>query len=350
MQRGRRTRKSHRWLVLALVTVTAGLAASAAAAAAWQPGEAHHPGSGGSARPAAVRPAKFSRHSLAPAHGALFGATVQPTSSFTDAGQEAAVTSFDRKIGRTIAIQEFYIGWGAAMPLALMSWDRQHGILPMISLAGVRTSKVSAGDYDAWIRSTASHLAATHAPVMLRWFPEMQLAKNKALAESPHSFVAAWRHMHKIFGKARAGNVRWVWCPSADGFASGAAQRFYPGKSYVDWVCADGYNWAPERHVPWRSFAQIFGTFYRWGLSARKPLLIGEYGVLEGKRGAKGAWFRQAAKQIRSEFPAIRGLVYFNADSPDFGLHFNWTVTSSPSALAGFRAFATDRYFRARPS
>ena len=344
MQPGRRTRKSHRWLVLTVVTVTAGLAASAAAAAAWHP-RADHP-----AAPIAARSLSFPKFSLAPEHGVLFGATVQPTSSYALAGQESAVTGFDRKIGRRISIQEIYISWGEAMPLALMRWDRQHGILPMISLSSVRTTRITAGDDNAWIESAARQLGSLHAPVMLRWFPEMALPKNKALAVSPHSYVAAWRHIQDIFVRDRAGNVRWVWCPSADDFATGLAQRFYPGKSYVDWVCADGYNWAPERAVPWRSFAQIFGTFYRWGLATHKPLLIGEYGVLEGKRGEKGAWFRQAARQIKSEFPAIRGLVYFNADSPDFGLHFNWTVTSSSSALAGFRAFATDRYFRARPS
>ena len=37
------------------------------------------------------------------------------------------------------------------------------------------------------------------------------------------------------------------------------------------------------------------------------------------------------------------------SEHPDFGKSFDWRITTSPSSLAAFRAFANDPYFRARP-
>src|SRR5438105_15657730 len=81
-------------------------------------------------------------------------------------------------------------------------------------------------------------------PVFIEWFPDMD---TSSLAVSPASFVSAWRHVHDIFAARGATNAVWVWCPSAPGFASSTAQAYYPGDTYVDWACADGYNWAPRQ-------------------------------------------------------------------------------------------------------
>ena len=61
-----------------------------------------------------------------------------------------------------------------------------------------------------------------------------------------------------------------------------------------------------------------------------------------GAPGAKAAWFTQAAQALRTQFPAIRAVVYFESDHQNFGQYFNWRVTTSQSALAAFRAFAHD--------
>jgi beta-mannanase len=156
--------------------------------------------------------------------------------------------------------------------------------------------------------------------------------------------------MYGIFRQAGATNVRWVWCPDGTGFARHTSQAYYPGNAYVDWICADGYNWAPALPgASWSSFQEIFAPFYEWGLSTGKPMLIGEFGTVEGAPGAKAAWFTQADRTIRTQFPGIRAVVYFESDHQNFGRYFNWSVTSSRSALAAFRAFAHDPYFSASP-
>jgi membrane-associated phospholipid phosphatase len=284
---------------------------------------------------------------LVPRSGALFGASVQPLSGFGATGEEAAVTQLQQELGRRLAIDQLYVKWAAPLPLTMARWDIEQGSLPMITWAGANTRQIAAGDYDQQIRARADQLKALGQPVMLRWFAEMDGTNNRANAVSPASFVAAWRHIHDLFAAVGARNVVWVWCPNAAAFATGWAQQFYPGRAYVDWACADGYNWAPQLpHATWTSFGAIFSAFYSWGALSGKPLLIGEFGALEGTPGEKAAWIAQAAHELKVDFPAIRAVVYF--DSDDEG--FDWRVTTSPSALAAFRAFATEPYFDARPS
>lgn len=325
--------------VLAVAVAILGLLAIAAAAIV-----ANQPADGSATQSA---PGVYPSHSLAPAHGALFGAWVQPTGGFGAAGEESAVTGLERALGRKLAIDQLYVRWAAPMPLAVARWDLRGGRIPMISWAGASTDLIAAGAYDTQIRARALQLRALRGPVMLRWFAEMDGVGNHPNVVSPASFIEAWRHIHDIFSNAGAVNVRWVWCPNAFHFAAGFAQRFYPGGGYVDWIGADGYSWAPQRPgTSWRSFGQIFSAFYRWGLSTGRPLLVGEYGVLERAPGEKAAWFAAADRELRTQFPAIRAVVYFDSDHQ----HYDWRVTTSPSALAAFRAFARDPYFSVRPS
>jgi endoglucanase len=257
------------------------------------------------------------------------------------------VTRLEQQLGRKLAIDQLYEPWDSRPPLAVARWDISQGRIPMISWGGTVASQIAAGDYDRHIRAWAQQLRDLHSPVLLRWFWEMDLKANADKAVSPGSYIAAWRHIHDIFTSMGAANVDWVWCPDASGFAGGRAQEFYPGSSYVDWAGADGYNWAPKRGT-WRSFAQIFSHFYQWGLSAGKPLMVAEFGVIEGQPGAKAGWIAQTGQEIRSSFPALRAIVYFDDDHRNFNQDFNWRLNTSPSALAAFRALAAEPYFAAR--
>ena len=129
----------------------------------------------------------------------------------------------------------------------------------------------------------------------------------------------------------------WVWCPNASAFDGGDAMPYYPGGAYVDWVCADGYNFAPNRPGDqWEGFGQIFNGFYTAGTRLGKPLMIGETGVLERGAGEKAAWFRQAHDWVAAH-PAIAALVYFNADSTNNGISYNWRVDTAAASFEGFR-------------
>ena len=137
----------------------------------------------------------------------------------------------------------------------------------MISWGGTYLNRVLDGSYDTMIRARANALKALAGPVMLRWFAEMDaVIYDNDEIQSPAQFVSAWRRMHDIFQSQGATNVQWVWCPNAYAFSTGEAQQMYPGDAYVDWICADGYNWAPARaNSGWNPFRNIFSSFYAWG-------------------------------------------------------------------------------------
>ena len=130
---------------------------------------------------------------------------------------------------------------------------------------GVTTRSIAAGHYDKLVRERARATRALGQPVLIRWFWEMDGKKKADFAGTPGQYVAAWRHVVRTFRSEGAENVSWVWCPNASAFNDGEAQKFYPGDDFVDWTCADGYNWAPGRPGDgYRPFPDIFAGFYAW--------------------------------------------------------------------------------------
>jgi hypothetical protein len=347
----RRPRRPRRWLLAGVTAAGCLLAGSVTAGAVLARHAADHRADRTAfAIPRGPLPPP-ARNALLPVTGALVGASVQPTEGSSDASAEAAITAFERMIGRTLAVDSHYISWQEPMPVALARWDLRGGRIPMISWGHVSSAQIVAGTYDRQIRAQARRLKSVRGPVLLRYFPEMNNSFFAKAAGSPSTYIAAWRHVYGIFRSVGATNVQWVWCPTAIGFTTGVAERFYPGEAYVNWIGADGYNWAPGLPgAAWRSFSAIFSGFYDWADRQRRPLLIGEFGSTEGSPGAKAAWFRQVGRQLRTQFPRIRAVVYFNSIHDNFGHEFNWTVNSSPSSLAAFRAVVNDPYFSARPT
>ncbi|MGH9009716.1 MAG: glycoside hydrolase family 26 protein [Acidimicrobiia bacterium] len=277
-----------------------------------------------------------------PPSGVLLGAHVQAEARSEEAGK-AAVEALEADIGRFLDIDHIFYPWDEPFPTGRERWDVSHGRVPMISWngRGVRASEIAAGSHNGVIAERAVNVKALRKPVLIRWFWEMDGKKKAEWAESPEAYIAAWQRIHNVFDDEGANNVSWVWCPNASAFADGSAQRFYPGDRYVDFICADGYNWAPGREGdPWRSFGETFSAFHAWGLQQDKPLMVGEYGVQERADGEKAAWLRDAKESLKSEFRAIRAVVYFDANRD-----YDWRVRTSPSAMAAFREMATDPWF-----
>jgi hypothetical protein len=285
-------------------------------------------------------PVSFPPGSLAPSGGALLGAWVTPPGDFTRHGRQRAVTQLESEIGRRLDINHHFYNWDKPFPSEDERWDLANGRIPMISWGDRDTQRVASGADDDLVRERAEALKALGHPVLLRWFWEMDGDRYRAVARSAQDYVAAWRHLHSVFAERGADNVRWVWCPNADGFADGTAQRFYPGDDYVDWVCADGYDY------PWNtgSFADVFKDFHAWGASTGKPLMVGEWGAIERAPGAKARWLAGARDALKSRLPRIAAVVYFDADR-----RYDWRVRTSTDSFAAFKAMAGDPYFNRRP-
>ena len=116
----------------------------------------------------------------------------------------------------------------------------------------------------------------------------------------------------------------------------------------VDWVCTDGYNWAPARSDPWRSFQSIFQSFYDWAKTTGKPIMIGEFGAIERAPGEKAAWIRAIGPTLREAFPEVKAIVYFDEDKYENGSHFDWRLDATPASYAAWNDLINDPYLRTR--
>jgi hypothetical protein len=288
----------------------------------------------------AVKPA-------APASGALFGVWDQPQGDGDRAGIQRQWSALVDDLGRAPDIAHTFYSFSDPFPSWLEPWYARHGSVPMMSWAGTTSAEVVAGRHDAMIRKRARAVKELGEPMFLRYFAEPEAAKHLARSGSPETYKADWRRVHRLFDEEGATNVAWVWCPTAWGFQDGRAPTYYPGDDVVDWVCADGYNWGAQKRAPWRDFATIFDAFYAFGVAAGKPLMIGEYGTVEGGPGQKSEWFATAREQIK-RMPAVKAVVYFNSNRFEDGHLWRWRVTSSPSARTGFERMARDPYFHQR--
>lgn len=283
-----------------------------------------------------------------PERGALFGVHTKVEDKWVVDNVKAATVALERHLGRRIDINHYFYPWDKEFPTDAERWDLQNGRIPMISWNGKDhfASDIADGQYDPMIMERAVRVKELGRPVMIRWFWEMDGKKKAEFAQSPSDYVAAWRHIHDTFQELGASNVAWVWCPNASAFTDGEAQAFYPGDEYVDWLCADGYNWAPGRpRDRWESFAEIFGGFYDWASQQNKPIMVGEFGVQEAAPGDKARWVAETVAAIKSEFPLIKAVVYFNANHDH-----DWRMNSSPDAYEAFKEFANDPFFHTRSS
>jgi hypothetical protein len=253
----------------------------------------------------------------------------------------ADIEGLEARLGRRFAVDHYYYPFTKPFPTWREPWDFANGRLPLISWGGVSTTAVNAGTYDALIRSRAAGVKALGQPVLLEWFWEMDGKRNLAMAVSPASFIAAWRRIHGIFRQEGATNAAFVWCPNSFTFPSGEAPRWYPGDAYADWLCANGFNWAPG--VPggdWKSFEEIFQAFYDWASPKGKPLLVGEFGVQEGAPGDKARWFWDAWNTLKHRFPAVKAIAYFHTNR-----RFDWRVDSSELSFQAFKSMGQADYF-----
>jgi beta-mannanase len=262
-------------------------------------------------------------------------------------------TSVEAQINRHSAIVHWYAQWGNQSgvfnpsTLNLLNSVRQHGSLPLITwepwVGPPATNNpfplkgIAAGQFDTYIDSWATGLAAYAHPIMLRWGPEMQgnwLPWGANInGNTPADFIAAYRHIHDRFVKAGASKVQWVF--GADGDPNGGFPPlglFYPGDAYVDWLGSDIYNvGTTQQYGTWQPMSARLQLSYNrlTALNPTKPIVLAEFGTVE-QGGNKAAWVQEAAVDLPRLFPRVKAVVWFSE-----GIY---SLTTSPAAIAGERA------------
>jgi hypothetical protein len=274
-----------------------------------------------------------------PAQGAYFGAWVKPP-IHNQRTRIEVVDALQQQIGRRLDIVHIYLKADALFPTSSDLTFLNRGSMLLVSWALNDTQGIKSGRYDNLIRQRAREFKAVGKPVFLEWRWEMDRPNLQPEIHSAADYIAAWKHIRAIFAGQHVDNVAWVWCPTSRGFASGAADAYYPGDSEVDWVCTDAYP-GPGPH---RSFADVVHPFLAWAEHHAKPIMIGEYGVpVSYPPQERASWLRDAAQTAQSD-RQIKAMIYFDSDPTGHSMDHSFSLNDQESARA-FRSMADDRYF-----
>lgn len=233
------------------------------------------------------------------------------------------------------------------------SWD--YDAYPVYNQPTFSLNRIIHGDHDVYIREWATQARQWGHPFFMRmnwemngnWYPWSEVRNGNRRGE----YVQAWRHIHDIFTEVGANNVAWVWCVSVLYKNSLELAPLYPGDQYVDWVAMDGFNWARDRNVPWRSFEEVFAPTYDalGNLAPNKPIMIAEVGSTENLDSAdpllsKPTWIEDAfTKTLPEVFPKIRAVAWFNWNQGN--PHYKWEIDTSREALQAFKRGISSDYY-----
>jgi beta-mannanase len=258
------------------------------------------------------------------------------------------VDQFERDAGAHARIVSWYADWqhnapplrsqlsaiaqrGSIPEITWEPWDASKGLYS--SQPNYRLRNIIAGRFDRYIGSWARALAAWHHPVRLRfaqemdgnWFPWSDYGNGNR----PGEFVQAWRHVHRIFDRAGADNVKWVWSPA---FARSGAT--FPGAASVDMLAATCQNAGKRLFARgWQSFSQNCGKAIGrlHALAPTKPIQLAEASSAE-TGGSKARWISGMFAYLKHH-PEVTSVIWFNIRK-----EADWRIESSRSAKRAFAA------------
>ncbi|WP_307857067.1 glycoside hydrolase family 26 protein [Pseudarthrobacter albicanus] len=229
---------------------------------------------------------------------------------------------------------------GATVLLTWEPWAWGGGtVQPAYSL-----DRITAGDFDPYLRQWGQALANWGHPVMLRfghemngnWYPWSEQVNGNGAGD----YVAAWRHVHDVVASTGASNISWVWNPNVPYWGSAALEGLYPGASYVDTVALDGYNWGTSASwSTWTSPSQLFagGLSQLRTLAPGKQIMIAETSSAE-QGGSKADWNLSLISYLAAQGD-VTAVTWFH-----FNKETDWRINSSSAS-----AQALNQALAARP-
>jgi hypothetical protein len=309
---------------------------------------------------------------VVPLRGAFVGLWRSGNGTLTEQQARDDLLSREAYFGRKVDIWALHYGapkgscYGAApFSTGAETWNWGRGVYTLESWSpGYTISQVNSGVADACFHDVAKRFKAFGHPVWFRLWHEFN-GNWYVWSYDPsnaQAFIDAWRRVVGIFKSEGATNAMFTWCPGEGHYKPNTTPTGYPGDAYVDWVCSDGYNFNKSdawctTHPGWCEFWEIFHhggvePSVEQDFRGRKPYLVAETGSVEDPLapGRKGQWMLSMRDRIKSDFPNLRALVYFDVDMSAYtAAHVNWRLDTSTSSYNGFRSLAQDAYFNTRP-
>jgi hypothetical protein len=244
----------------------------------------------------------------------------------------SGVTAFTKAAGAKPNLVMYYSGWFVPFPTRFANTAAANGAVPLVQMDpdDVSVAAIASGQYDGYLSAYAEAVRAYHHPVVLSFGHEMNgdwysWGYRKT---SPAVFVAAWRHVVKLFRTLGAQNATWMWTVNIiNDTQRGKIPRptqWWPGSSYVDWVGIDGYYLKSS----WQ-FAPLFGpTISAVRALTLDPILIAETGAVPSAgQPAKISDLFAGTRQY-----GLLGFVWFNSTN-SAGVPFG---IESSAAFAAF--------------
>ncbi len=110
-----------------------------------------------------------------------------------------------------------------------------------------------------------------------------------------------------------------MWCVTNSDHGPVAAEAYYPGDAWVDWVSVDGYNWGSStRTSKWQTPNEVLGPMVtRLRAVTTKPVALAEVASTSlTARGddaqAKGEWIAALFAWVKTQ--PIRMVCWYNID------------------------------------
>jgi mannan endo-1,4-beta-mannosidase len=241
----------------------------------------------------------------------------------------AGVAAMSASTGVRPNVVMYYSGWQEPFRTAFARQAARHGAVPMVQVepAGISLAAIAAGRYDGYLTDYAAQVRSYGHAVIIGFGHEMNgyWYSWGVRHARPAAFVAAWRHLVRVFRAAGATNVTWLWTVNIIDAKGGipAPGRWWPGRSYVTWVGIDGYYYKPS----W-AFAPLFGpTIKAVRALTGDPILISETGATAA--AGKAAKITDVFGGVRAY--GLLGFVWYDAQ----GVR-DWRI-DTPAAAAAFR-------------
>ncbi|MDW3214192.1 MAG: hypothetical protein R8G01_09365 [Ilumatobacteraceae bacterium] len=168
-------------------------------------------------------------------------------------------------------------------------------------------------------------------------------------------YVDMYRHVVGKLRSAGVNNVVYVmnymgferWAPIVD--------ALYPGDDVVDWIAYDPY--AFERHT---TFAHMLNDpndagwpgFYEWATAKMPgtPIMLAEWGFDLATNSRAADIVREAPDTLRTQFPAIKALVYWNDRARSIDARLSGDAAHANEFADALNEVASHEYFAMTPT
>jgi len=268
-------------------------------------------------------------------------------------------TSFKALVGKHQPVWQLFLTYGldpGAMQYLSLRLQQAAGLRTRLMLSLTTANKagrevitpagLAAGQGDQYFLNINRELGTAGQIAYVRPLGEMNQADNvysafghggrRNAAHSTANFKRAWKRFTLILrggdvaainralrslgmpalrtGAARLPTppVALVWCPQVSGnpgVPGNSARAYWPGSSYVDWICTDFYSGYPN-------FSGL-NRFYSQFASTGKPFAFGEWGIYPG--GDAPGFVSRLFAFVRSH-PRVK-MVLFNQGNRPGGRH-----------------------------